>query len=229
MFSVREVFTEKTARDRQRKVGASNLCNPCTRCLAENLMGLDRQSEYIMGARIGTAIHDYIERFIKKNEPDYYPERRVILGEIPGYGKVSSTSDLYIPSERRICDWKTTDRQKIVPLARDLGNAMWLVENPQEAVEQGAGKALSYVVQTHLYARGMERTYNNKVDRITIGMIPRDAKKLDDIVERTFPYNPAVAEAWWDRGCAIWAWLEDGGDPDELESAPGCFVCEFVR
>lgn len=229
MFHIQDVFDKKSERDQQKTVGASNLCNPCAKCLAENMLGIDYQSEYVMGAKIGTAIHEYIERQITQHYPTLVPERRVTIGEIPGYGFVTSTSDLYIPDEKRVCDWKTTTNSKAEKLCRDLANAEWLLENPDEAIEQGSGKALSYIIQTHLYAYGMEETYGDPVERITIGVIPRDARTLGDIRERTFPYYREVAIQAFERAKAIWAWLEEGGDPDDLAPVPGCFVCERVR
>lgn len=228
MFRLVEVFEEQSERDKQRLVGASNISNPCTRCLADDMLGVTHQSKYVMGAKIGTAIHAYIEDYILRNHPEMEPETKVTLGEIEGYGVIRSTSDLYIPAEKRVCDWKTTTSQKIDRLARDLSNAEWLLAYPDEALAQGSGTALKYVVQTHLYAWGLEQM-GKDVERITIGMIPRDATTLKDLVERTYTYNPRVPEVWFNRAAELWYWMEDGGDPETLPSAAGCYICDNVR
>jgi hypothetical protein len=107
-----DLLSGETERDQQRKVGASNMSNPCTFCLARDMaVMLDSDIEpaprgkYFMGSVIGTAIHNLLEERAKDN-PDYLPEIRVELGEIPGYGVIKSTSDLYIISKAAVNDWK---------------------------------------------------------------------------------------------------------------------------
>lgn len=230
-FSLVKLALEKSERDKQVAVGASDICNPCARCVADALLGVDWSSEYDMGAWVGTAIHLLVEKRIQKRHPDYMPEVRVTVGKIEGYGDVRSTSDLYIPDEKRVCDWKTTTRDKMDRLMRDLGAMDWLLEHPKEAVEQGSIKALGYGVQTHLYARGIENMLGEgSVEKITIGVIARDGqKKRRDIREVTFRYNPAVPDMWLGRAQAIWDYMDAGGDEEAIESAKGCYVCEKVR
>lgn len=107
------VFAQRTERDNQVKIGASNMSNPCNKCLAEDLLGIEREPTFAwMGAVIGTAIHGMAEERLTTDEelrelfhnPDV--EQKLVLGEIEGYGEVKSTTDLYIP-EMSICwDWK---------------------------------------------------------------------------------------------------------------------------
>ena len=60
---VKDILLRKTDRDRQRKVGASNMSNACSRCLADDLLGIPQgSSPYNMGAIVGTAIHEYLEK-----------------------------------------------------------------------------------------------------------------------------------------------------------------------
>lgn len=231
-FSLVDLLTIPSERNKQRSVGASDICDPCNRCLADALYGVKNESEYDMGAKVGTAIHLLIESEIEKHHPTFQPETRVVVGHIDGYGPVTSTSDLYIPEERRVCDWKTTVVQggKMDKLVSDLADWEWLLAHPDIAVDQGSGTALSYLVQTHLYAKGVEDA-GNPVDNITIGVIARDGKKIKEHVrEVTFPYNPRVPEVWLGRAQALWDWLDkEGGDPETLDSAPNCFVCDMVR
>lgn len=67
------LLTAETPRDRQRRVGASDLSNPCDYCLACALKGIDRstaQADRAWGGRVsGNAIHDHLEdRFISSVE-----------------------------------------------------------------------------------------------------------------------------------------------------------------
>ncbi len=102
---VKNILLRRTKRDMQKRVGASNISTACTRCLADDLLGIERpQSVYDMGAIVGTAIHDYLD---KRNQDDTaYKERKVVLGSIEGYGEIKSTTDLYIESDRHVIDFK---------------------------------------------------------------------------------------------------------------------------
>jgi hypothetical protein len=59
------LLTAPTARDKQRKIGASNLCNGCQHCLASNMMGDMRDTPMLDrawgGRTVGTAIHGTME------------------------------------------------------------------------------------------------------------------------------------------------------------------------
>ena len=84
-------------RDLQTRVGASDLSQMCTRCLADALLALKSdamESNFWLSPRIGTGIHLLIEQ--RAPEHGAIGEHRVVLGELPGYGPVKSTLDLYI-------------------------------------------------------------------------------------------------------------------------------------
>lgn len=202
------------ARDKQRRVGPSNLSNPCSRCLANDLLGVQQpRSPFIMGAKIGTAIHLWLETLVKEREPTWESEQKVHLGRLGSYGPVSGLLDLYVPEERTIVDFKTTTRAKIPGLMNEF----------QE--ESPSGKVQAYIAQTHLYALGAENA-GKKVDRITIVFIPRDSVTTEDIRMRSVDYDRDYALHVWDRARRIWEWLEEGGDPADLESDPECFICD---
>ena len=112
---VKDILLRKTDRDRQRKVGASNMSNACSRCLADDLLGIPQgSSPYNMGAIVGTAIHEYLEK--RNFDTTAHREMRVQLGRIEGYGPVHSTTDLYIPrvDGGMVIDFKTTDSTNLL-------------------------------------------------------------------------------------------------------------------
>ena len=59
-----------------------------------------------MGAVIGTAIHAYLEE--RNLDAHALKEQHVTIGEIPGYGTVGSTTDLFLErvDNGRVVDWK---------------------------------------------------------------------------------------------------------------------------
>jgi hypothetical protein len=113
-----ELLKAPTERDLQVKIGASNLAQPCARCLADALLASrdDQDRPYWLGAVLGTATHNYLESRIKSMHPEMEPERRVVLGEIPGYGVVKSTTDLYIGEPHfQVVDWKGLALDTLLP------------------------------------------------------------------------------------------------------------------
>jgi len=131
------LLTLETARDKQRRIGASNLSNPCDFCLASNLIGDMRETpttSRAWGGRVlGTAVHGLLEdrlyelltetedraarlspaaQTIRLSHPDALVEHKMLLGELGTYGVVGSTADLVLPAERQVIDWKGTDDAK---------------------------------------------------------------------------------------------------------------------
>ena len=226
---VRELLGRQSKRDKQVRVGASNLSNPCSRCLAFDLYGYTqpvvqgRRSKYWLGARIGTAIHESLEAH--NTDPDFESEVRVELGAIPGYGTVKSTTDLYHPASGTVVDYKTTTREKLEWIKRAVR------EEPNEyevsAVAEARTKVVQYQTQTFLYGMGLIRS-GRQVNRCALVFVCRDGKTDEDVWGFDYPYRPEQAQAAWDRGVLIWQWLELGGDPDELVPHPHCFRCTIA-
>ena len=55
------LFKQESDRDKQRKVGASDFSDPCEYHLAKKLKGLSGgEFKYWMGAKIGTATHEFL-------------------------------------------------------------------------------------------------------------------------------------------------------------------------
>lgn len=212
-----ELLTRPRERDQQVKVGASNLSNPCTYCLAQDMLGVPQApNRYSMGALIGKAIHNEIDH--SNTDPDTLGEQKVILGEIPGYGVVKSTSDLYHVPSRTVVDWKTTVKEKLKYLKRAV------VEEPDDLeptkVKEARFKVNAYINQTLLYGRDFP-----DVARCAIVFICRDGSTEDDIWEYSFDFNKERSDRVWDRGVRLWAWLTEGGDPETLPQHPHCYAC----
>ena len=114
-----DLLTTRTARDKQRKIGASEIGNPCEYCLANRLAGNPQiSSQYWMGARIGTGIHAELEKEIEKHveEPqhtrfnvlkDAASEYNLHIYDMDGYGEIRSTADLLVTNSLHLVDFKT--------------------------------------------------------------------------------------------------------------------------
>lgn len=226
---VKDILLRKTDRDRQRKVGASNMSNACSRCLADDLLGIPQgSSPYNMGAIVGTAIHEYLEK--RNFDTTAHREMRVQLGHIEGYGPVHSTTDLYIPrvDGGMVIDFKTTDSTKLRNYQRADNTMPSNFET--DAVRHARSTMDRYFRQAQLYAMGVENAGFTPKE-VAIVFLCRDGKMLDRDVwaPATRPYSRKIAELIFDRTVRLWAWLQDGGDPDTIKSRDDCYYCTNVR
>ena len=215
------LFKQRSDRDKQHKVGASNISNPCTKHLAHDLLGTpEAEMKYWMGGKIGTAIHSFLESAIEQSDSDVFDgcvvEEKIILGEIPGYGVVSSKPDLVLPNSNHLIDWKTTSRAKVKKL-----------QNLVDGIKDDAASLYTiqkYVGQAQLYAWGLNQA-GTRIDRSTLVFINRDGTYENDIWTYTFDYDESIAVALWNRVTALWYDLQNGVHPDSYPDDPNCFKC----
>lgn len=223
---------EQTSRDKQRLVGASNLSNPCTRCLAEDMNGMlhpDQEvaprGKYWMGAVIGTAIHNMLDERAQSRS-GLYPEHRVVIGEIPGYGVLKSTSDLFIEWLKAVTDYKTTTREKLTSYRTAV--RLEPTDLDTEKIVKARLTMKQYFTQLQLYGKGMEDA-GFEVETVNIMFICRDAKTVDDTWAYGVPYNREIAEKALDRAARIWQALVAGKDVETFKSHDLCYRCNVLR
>lgn len=219
---VRDLLSRPTARDKQVVVGASNLSNPCARCLAEDMVatGEQQQGPYWLGAVIGTAVHNLLDA--RNEDPDCLPEQKVTLGTIPGYGVVRSTSDLFHIPSGKVVDYKTTTREKLGFIKRAIADEPYPLEVTK--VAEARYKVGGYINQTMLYGLGMENA-GYTVNRVGLVFICRDGLLDKDIWGWDTEYSRDRALAIWNRGVKLWAWLAEGHKPTELAGNSLCYRC----
>lgn len=218
-----ELFKQQTDRDKQRKVGASQLSDPCTRHLAMAMNGEPEQpAKYWLGGKIGTAIHSLIEHAIASSSNPVFDgcmvERKITLGEIPGYGIVSSKPDLMLSSISHLIDWKTTDRKKVKKL-QDLVDGVKYDAKAEYTMQK-------YLGQASLYGWGLTQDGLDVKD-ISIVFINRDGTYDNDIWVHTVQYDESVALALWNRAIALWTELENGSHPMDYAGNENCFKCSM--
>jgi hypothetical protein len=219
---VLDLFKNPSERDKQSLIGASEIGNPCDYCLATRLQGTGGNGGaglYWLGARLGTAMHETLEKEAAKHviEPENYRftalkgariEEKITLGEIPGYGVIKSKPDLVLPSAGHLLDYKSTKRTKLSGYRLD-------------------GVPEQYVIQQSLYAWGLGKQ-GIRIDRISLVFVNRDGASDSDVQIISWDYDEKVALRAWDRLNRAWKWLQDGGDPATLDSHPECYVCSRI-
>lgn len=219
-----QIWKTPTERDQQRLIGASNLSNLCSYCLAKDMLGegTEEPSRYWMGARVGTAIHAENAMLVERYFPEHKAEIRVSLGEIPGYGLLGSTSDWFVPEDEDVRDVKTTTREKLPIIKR----AVLDDPHPKELtkVRDTRAKVNGYWNQVDLYGLGAENA-GYTVKTVTLLFVCRDGSTDNDVWHTSKPYDRQRALDLMDRGELIWSFLQNGGTLDEIESHESCYPC----
>ncbi len=216
-----DLFQQESERDKQRKVGASQISDPCTKHLAHALVQTARgPQKYWLGGKIGTAVHGFIEDSIAVSSnvlvADAVVERKIELGFLPGYGSISSKPDLVLPGNNHLIDWKTTTRAKIKKL-----------KNFTAGLKQDKDSEYTlrkYVGQAQLYAWGLNNA-GEKIDKVTLVFINRDGTNDDDIWPFSVDYDKEFALGLWVRLENLWKELEDGSHPESYAPTEGCYNC----
>lgn len=222
-----KLLTMESDRDRQKKVGASQISDPCTYHLATALKNEEEQrSKYWLGAKIGTAVHMLLEDAIEKADTSVIPqlegavvEQKIVLGELQDYGIVSSKPDLAMPAENHLIDWKTSTRKKSAKLQKYLDGI-----NPNDSESEYT--MMRYMAQGQLYAWGMNKAGSN-IENISLVFINRDGTMESDVWPHTFEYDEGLASALWSRLESLWAALQLGAQFEDFDRHPECFRCKI--
>lgn len=226
---IREL-TKPSERDKQRKVGPSELGDMCERCLAEKLLGVHQEEKtYPLAPMIGTAFHLYLENTIGLE--GYLKETRVTVGEIEGYGEIRGTADGFDVSTGHVVDYKVLSKKKI----KAFSSATFFDEdrNPEfYSDSMTEGQIKKYYYQMQLYGLGMENA-GYEVNHTSLILFPRDAT-IESVTTAThelcFKYNREAALAVLERANEIFKWATNNPDNlGELDSHSGCYFCAFKR
>lgn len=223
-------LTKPSERDKQRKVGPSELGDLCERCLAEKLLGVHKEEKnYPLAPMIGTAFHLYLENTIGLE--GYLKETKVTVGTIEGYGSISGTADGFDTTTGHVIDYKVLSKKKIKAFA----SATFLDEsyNPEfYSDSMTEGQLKKYYYQMQLYGLGMENT-GYEVNHTSLILFPRDCT-IESVTmashELCFKYNRDAALSVMERANQIFKWATENRDNiGELDSHPGCYYCAFKR
>ena len=199
-------ISKPTDRDKQKRVGPSELGKDCNKCLARGLMDERADQDFSLYPWLGTGNHLYMEH---ATFPEAEHELKLLVGEVEGYGEIKGTTDMYDPADKAVVDWKFVG-----------------LKNLKKYRVQGVSQ--QYRVQGQLYGRGCELS-GRRVEKIRIAFIPRDSGNPKDIWVHEELYNPEIAENALERASALWAWLQEPGNHwRDLDEAVDCFQCNYV-
>lgn len=223
-------LTKPSERDKQRKVGPSELGNLCERCLAEKLLGVHQDEKtHPLAPMIGTAFHLYLENTIGLER--YLKETKVTVGEIEGYGAIRGTADGFDVSTGHVVDYKVLSKKKI----KAFSSATFFDDDhvPEffsDSMTEGQLK--KYYYQMMLYGLGMENA-GYEVNHTSLVLFPRDCT-VESVMaashELCFKYDRAAALAVLERANQIFKWADENRDQlEDLDSHSGCYYCMFKR
>lgn len=222
-----ELLKQKSERDGQKKIGASDFSDPCSYHLAKKLLGVpELPAKYWLGAKIGTAIHSLLEDAVEKADLTQLPElegaeieKKIYLGELEGYGTISSKPDLALVRDNHLIDWKTSTRDKTRKMQRVI-----FEEKPDQAMIYTIQK---YYTQTQIYAWGLNKA-GTPIDGCSLVFINRDGTTDSDVWSYTFEYSEEYAKSTWERLQSIWSGLKADPTPEQFDRHPECFKCKVT-
>lgn len=165
-------------------------------------------------------IHAGMEEVIRENYPEALVEERVTIGEIPGYGVITGSCDLFLDEE--VTDWKTTTRDKLTFYRRAERDEPEPTELSK--ITEARSTLARYFFQTNLYGLGWENA-GYTVERVSIVFLCRDGKEDKDIWSTSRPYDRDVALKVLDRASRLWSYIQEGNDIEALTSHSSCWPC----
>jgi hypothetical protein len=196
-----DFLSQESDRDKQRLVGPSSL-GGCAYCLGLDMLG-EKEQDFGWYPRLGTAFHYWAEHH--QTIPGAMTERKVTVGEIPGYGILRGTMDLYLPHRLCIVDYK-------------------LVGKGTRQAAMLDGPSTQYRVQQHLYCKGAIAE-GLDVKGFAIAYLPRDSHTLRDMHVHEEAYDPRIAQKALDRAEQVWKY-SSSGRVEELPSSTECYTCD---
>nr|DAM78703.1 MAG TPA: Exonuclease [Caudoviricetes sp.] len=226
---IREL-TKPSERDKQRKVGPSELGDLCERCLAEKLLGVhEEEKTHSLAPMIGTAFHLYLENTIGLE--GYLKETKVTVGTIEGYGSIRGTADGFDIETGHVVDYKVLSKKKI----KAFSSATFFNEYREPEFYSDSmteGQLKKYYYQMMLYGLGMENT-GYDVHHCSLVLFPRDCtveSVMSASYELCFKYSREAALNVLERANQIFKWATNNRDNlGELDSHAGCYYCTFKR
>lgn len=199
-------ITKPSERDKQKRIGPSDIGNPCDKCLGRAMMDERAEQDFSLYPWLGTGNHLYMEQ---ETFPDYEHEMKLYVGDVEGYGPIKGTTDMYDKDEKAAVDWKFVGAKKIKQY-------------------RTGGVSDQYRFQAMTYARGIEML-GLPIEKICIVFIPRDSGNVKDIWVHEEEYQPEMAAAALDRATQIWAFLQEEGNTwRDLEEDDNCFQCNYM-
>lgn len=216
-----KAFTKPSSRSLQSKLGPSEV-GSCTYCIGYTMasklcdMPLRELDPFGYAAHIGTMAHYYLEHKLDLVHGAGYgiethrEQKLSDIFEVPGYGSISGSCDLFVPDWGRTFDYKFPGK--------------WSYDKVKLAIAKGQTPSMQYRVQQQVYAQGwMQRGY--ELTSSVIIFLPRHTNELNGVLFWEEPINQELYEKAVARTELIWEYTADG-QLGELPSDPDCFQCD---
>ena len=209
-------ITAEDERDKQKRIGPSDLGDTCEYCLGSRLLGQVAKREFSIYPWLGTAVHLWLEN--NEKNPQVTNEQRVEVGEIPGYGRIRGTLDRYDAEYALVGDYKLLGNDKIKAMKKAY------IINADGTVTIHDERLWQYYVQINAYGVGA-RQAGYDVDWVTLILIPRGGSgSINNLEVLAFPINEDVVAEALARAQAIYDYVQEFGT-EGLESDPSCYAC----
>lgn len=207
----------------QRKIGPSEVGNPCARRIGYKLLDAPRFNYRVnWKAFIGTAVHALLQDVLDAwnlahcagpewaGQERFYTEQKVTAGQILG-DDIDGSTDVYDRVTCTVIDWKIVGPSAL-----------------QKYRRHGPGD--QYRVQGHAYGAGWIRA-GLPVDNVMILFLPRNAD-LHNLVAWSEPFDPTIAADAFTRASGIATAVQQLGQR-ALEVLPTaeayCTFCDFYK
>lgn len=167
-------------RSLQKRIGPSEIGEPCTRALIHKLAGDPEPPRADPGwqAWVGTQMHAGLEAIFSRSwqqtvmdKPRYLLESRVYIGDVDGV-RITGSCDAFDTLTGTVIDWKTKGKNTLA-----------------EHKRHGPGE--KYRVQFHSYGQGMVNA-GHRVKRVMGVFLPRDGR-LSEAYMWAERFDPTVA------------------------------------
>jgi hypothetical protein len=190
----------RSARDRQKTLGPSELGERCEYCLGEKILIVQKGTSrltvkkyFSYAAWVGTAIHEKLDRAMENLESEVFTVRELTLmiASLPGLGDIWGHTDCYVPDWGEVIDYKTKlDKEAVYKLLHqeELTRTEGILEPRLEKMWD----------QTMLYGLGVERS-GKPVEAVSLVVLPRYSDDLGEIKTVTRRYDRDRALGVLDR------------------------------
>ena len=202
-------------RSLQKRIGPSELGDPCTRTLLRKLVAPDTLSDSSGWlAQVGTAVHAWLaEQFLLLGRGQFQDrflvEQEVTVGQVGGVD-ITGHADLFDIDCSTVVDWKVVSAKRL---------AMFRAQGPGE----------QYRRQAHLYGRGFVNL-GHHVHQVMLAFLPRE-QELNAAYFWAEPYSEGVALQTLSRASGLLDLVSSWGIEQVEALYPPCGVwyCRTCR
>lgn len=230
-----KAFTKPSSRSLQTKLGPSEV-GSCPYCVGYTMaaklceMPPREADPFGYAAHIGSMCHYYLEHkldLVYGAGYDIESHREAELKdifEVPGYGQISGSSDLFVPDWGRTFDYK-------FPGSFSYDKVKLAIKKREDAIYRGdmeaaakLGPSMQYRTQQQVYRKGWQNLGYEVCSSVII-FLPRHTNSVNDVLFWEEPNNDELFDKAVERSELIWMYVTDG-QLGEIPSEDDCYTCK---